>query len=326
LKEFIIPFMENQCMEEREKPAKIQKKVRGRVIRPIYMLESRRGQELYIRLHDALVGVPGHPDWEKARKAINAGADIECVLNELSKTPLICAAIYGNVETCALLLNKGAEIDAVDSDGSTALTSAAIMGRLEVCRLLIKKGANVNAKNNYVAAPLAYAASGGRTEICRLLVSKGADIDNANIPGRYTALMSAAEHGKAETCRALLGMGADMDVWDRDGETAFMHAATEGNPKTCKVFLDYGADVNGRQTEYPPLKGAASKGNMKTCVFLLENGANLYLAYKYGCTAAADVAKDNNHKEMSGFLRIMETLGKDAVKPFLSSFRECVGQ
>ncbi len=311
-------------MKEREKPAKIQKKVRGRVIRPMYMLESKRGRELYIRLHDALVGVPGHPDWEKARQAINAGADVECVLNELFKTPLICAAIYGNAETCALLLNKGAEIDAVDSDGSTALTSAAIMGGLEVCRLLIRKGANVNAENGHSTAPLAYAASGGWTEICRLLVSKGADINNANILG-YTALMSAAKQGKAETCRALLDMGADMDMADNSNNTAPEHAAREGNPETCKVFLERGLDINAKRYESSLLMCAADSGNMKTCVFLLENGADVSSTDGPGHTAAY-MAQANNHNAVSGFLKLMESLGDDSIMPFLSEFRACVSQ
>lgn len=311
-------------MDKRERLAKPQKRVRRGIIRPIHMLESGRGQELYIRLHDALVGVPGHPDWEKARKAINAGADIDCVLNELSKTPLICAAIYGNAETCALLLNKGAEIDAIDSDGSTALTSAAIMGRLDVCRLLIKKGADVNAKNSYGAAPLAYAASGGRTEICRFLASKGAIIDSKNILG-YTALMSAAEKGKAETCRALLGMGADIGMADNNCNTAPEHAAGEGNPETCKVFLESGIEINAKRYGWNLLHYAIAGKNMKTCIFLLESGADIEAKGGSCKYSMSDVDLDNEYNAVSGFLGIMETLGNGSIRPFLSSFRACIG-
>ena len=57
-------------------------------------------------------------------------------------TPLVAAAFYGQTEVCAFLLERGAEIDDLDS-GATALHWAAGSGRLEVARLLIARGANL---------------------------------------------------------------------------------------------------------------------------------------------------------------------------------------
>jgi len=349
-------------MNERERLAKPQKRVRRGIVRPIHILESRRGQELYIRLYVALVGVPGQPDWKMARKAINAGADVESLLNKESRTPLMVAAIYGNAEMCAFLLNKRARIDAVDDDGCSALELAAAMGGLDACRVLVRKGADVNEKNiEYGSIPLMRAAAGGWTDVCRFLVSKGALVNSSNVLG-YTALMSAAKQGKAETCRALIGMGAETYPWDRDGVTAFIYAAKEGNPETCKAFLDNGSSVDEREyySKQTPLMAAAAEGNVKNCKFLLENGADFNATDRDGWTAlmhaakwrqiktcilllgngadpstenchsppetAAGIARESGHNEVSAFLRMMETLGKDSVRLFLSDFRACIGQ
>ena len=53
-----------------------------------------------------------------------------------------------------LLLDKGANIDDKDNNGSTALTKAAFQGHKEIVELLLDKGANINEKDNYGSTAL----------------------------------------------------------------------------------------------------------------------------------------------------------------------------
>lgn len=62
-------------------------------------------------------------------------------------TPLTLAAMGGDTEIVAALIDAGAPIDGPNRDGSTALHASAFMGQGEVIRLLIERGANPAAAN-----------------------------------------------------------------------------------------------------------------------------------------------------------------------------------
>ena len=68
-------------------------------------------------------------------------------LNGWNETPLILCALWGRVEACKLLIEAGANINAVDFSGHSALNSAALNGNLEVCKLLLKKKCDPNIRD-----------------------------------------------------------------------------------------------------------------------------------------------------------------------------------
>ncbi len=88
-------------------------------------------------------------------------------------SPLTEAAGDGDINTVKKLLDEGA-----DKDYDGALIQATYLGHTEIARLLIEKGADVNAILHNTKV-LAYAALTGHTKTAQLLVEKGADIDMA---------------------------------------------------------------------------------------------------------------------------------------------------
>jgi peptidoglycan/LPS O-acetylase OafA/YrhL len=60
-------------------------------------------------------------------------------------TPLTLATVYNHSETTALLLERGADVNARNKDGGTALHAAAFFGRAEIAELLLKNGADTEA-------------------------------------------------------------------------------------------------------------------------------------------------------------------------------------
>ncbi|KAK3315581.1 ankyrin repeat-containing domain protein [Apodospora peruviana] len=89
-----------------------------------------------------------------------------------SATPLWIAARYGRAHMASLLLKRGADLEAKDSDsGSTPLWIAAKARHLDVVELLVAAGANIQATDQSNRTPLWISNSGN---VSRFLVSKGA--------------------------------------------------------------------------------------------------------------------------------------------------------
>lgn len=105
----------------------------------------------------------------------------------------------------ALLAATGIDVDAVNEAGETPLMMAALKGDLKDAQLLLDRRAKVN-RDGW--APLHYAASGPEPKLVSLLLDRGADID-APSPNGTTPLMMAAQYGSEDSVKLLLARGAD---------------------------------------------------------------------------------------------------------------------
>lgn len=92
--------------------------------------------------------------------------------DEYRATPLHRAA---NLAVADLLLNAGAELDALDRDASTPLHRAIGAGRMEVAELLLERGAHPGTRNREGQTPLHLAAGAGRGRTVERLLEAGAD-------------------------------------------------------------------------------------------------------------------------------------------------------
>jgi ankyrin repeat protein len=115
-----------------------------------------------------------------------------------------------NIDTCRLLLDKGADVDAHNSAGCTPLSIAARKGSIEFCRLLLDRGAT-HKPDTAGRTPLYYAAYMGHAEVCVLLLERGATHapDNEGV----TPLVCASRCGNNKDVCTLLR------EWRRDNES-----------------------------------------------------------------------------------------------------------
>jgi ankyrin repeat protein len=121
------------------------------------------------------------------------------------------AAAVGRTRGLEELLDAEPDLArAFSDDGFTALHLAAFFGEEEAAKVLVERGADANAvstNSTIVVTPLHSAAAGAHTEIVKLLLEAGAD-PNARQPDGFTALDAARQNGDDESEQALLEAGA----------------------------------------------------------------------------------------------------------------------
>ena len=178
---------------------------------PVDAADSNGRQALHFAAQEGRV--------EVARLLLDRGADVHALAtwgDTVNMTPLHFAAA-GSAEAEAVvavvraLLDAGASIDAADSDDWQALHWAVTRGA-EVAALLLARGADVNAAEDNGKTPLHLAARHldrpGVTDVARQLLERGADVCAINKHGR-TPLHVAAEH---DHLRELVELVADARV------------------------------------------------------------------------------------------------------------------
>lgn len=97
-------------------------------------------------------------------------------------TALHLAAFFGHRDLAALLIERGADVDARSRSetfarANTPLHAAAANKQVEVARLLVERGADVNARDGSGFTPLALAANSRSDLIMLLLLENGARAD-----------------------------------------------------------------------------------------------------------------------------------------------------
>lgn len=109
------------------------------------------------------------------------------------------AAHSGNVEALERLLESGLDPDTRSSDGWTAFHQAAIAGQTECAALLLDGGADIEAivmeEGVQGATGLALAIMNGRVDTVDLLIRRGADL-NGVARGRLNAMGVARDIDK----------------------------------------------------------------------------------------------------------------------------------
>ena len=190
-------------------------------------------------------------------------------------TPLAVAASFNSSAVAALLIDKGANIHAKDTDGWTPLHVAASENAPEVVSLLIKSGADIHAKSNNGGAPLHYAARNNSLKAVSLLLENGADIHAKATTGGDTPLHYAAYGNALKVASLLIDKGADIHVKATTGGDTPLHSAAFGNAfNVALLLINKGADANAKnQYGWPPLHRAAESNSSDVAALLLENGA-----------------------------------------------------
>lgn len=108
----------------------------------------------------------------KVHQLLQMGANVNAMGSDGS-TALSMASNFDDAELVGMLLTAGAKVDSRDDEGSTPLMVAAYNGNAEVVQLLLEANADINAENEEGITPVAAAELGGFTKVAQLLQRRG---------------------------------------------------------------------------------------------------------------------------------------------------------
>jgi ankyrin repeat protein len=203
-------------------------------------------------------------DHARAQKLLAAGADVNTVDTD-GTTALMHAVIESDVKMMKLLIDRGANVNTKNSADSTALMYAA--PDLAKTRLLLDAGAGVQVKNKRGATPMSVAAMpAGSTPVLKLLASKGAEADDKLMP-------LAAAKGDLDAIRFLLSIG--VSPGDASGNA--VAAAIQARCDACvRLLVEKGAGVSGfRANGAGVLNDSVRRGLLDLSQYLVDHGASL---------------------------------------------------
>ncbi|KAF8419584.1 Palmitoyltransferase akr1 [Tirmania nivea] len=252
------------------------------------------------------------------------GVQVQIPLEE----DIIKLCILGDEGLVKELLESGkAGPDWKDGDGATPLHWAATHNRYAICKMLIQHGADVNAVGGeHRSTPIMWAAQKSFYYIVHLLLQHGADPTILDAQG-YNTLHLTTFDGNLFQLIILLHSGVAVDSRDTQGHTSLMWAAYKGYPAVVDLFLKWGADINAvDDSGFTALHWALVRGSFDCVQKLLEYGADRFARSAEGKTPAITAEETRNTDvwrdalEACGFLEDGTPRVGGAVLPFSEWF------
>ncbi|XP_061604160.1 caskin-1 isoform X9 [Phyllopteryx taeniolatus] len=207
-------------------------------------------------------------------------------------SPLHHAALNGNTELIALLLESQAAVDIRDQKGMRPLHYAAWQGKAEPMKTLLKSGSSVNIQSDEGQIPLHLSAQHGHYDVSEMLLQHQSNpciVDNAG----KTPLDLACEFGRVGVVQLLLSsnMCAALlepkkgDTTDPNGTSPLHLAAKNGHIDIIRLLIQSGIDINRQTKAGTALHEAALCGKTEAVRLLLESGINATVRNTYSQTA-----------------------------------------
>lgn len=175
-------------------------------------------------------------DFNIVKLLIENGAEI----NHPLSPSITLASGRGRIDEIQYVLDRGADINAISSVGTSALWRAAYNGHIDEIKFLLRSGLDIDMHGGHA---LQIAASRGKIEIVQLLVEEGANInyqdfvkhpDKTNTPLHYAALF-----GHLQITCFLLEKGADPTLKNHYGYRAFLIAKSQKNKEIMDLIASY---------------------------------------------------------------------------------------
>ncbi|XP_023677642.2 caskin-1-like isoform X7 [Paramormyrops kingsleyae] len=245
--------------------------------------------------------------------------------------PLHHAALNGNLELIALLLESQAAVDVRDQKGMRPLHYAAWQGKSEPIRMLLKSGSSVNGQSDEGQIPLHLAAQHGHYDVSEMLLqyqSNPCIVDNAG----KTPLDLACEFGRVGVVQLLLNsnMCAALlepkpgNPTDPNGTSPLHLAAKNGHIDIIRLLIQAGIDINWQTKSGTALHEAALCGKTEAVRLLLDSGINAAVRNTYSQTALDIVHQftaSQASKEIKQMLRDASTaLQVRALKDYCNNY------
>ncbi|XP_067683996.1 ankyrin-3-like [Haliotis asinina] len=208
-----------------------------------------------------------------------------------SRTPLHTACHEGTVGVIKLLLDRQADISAIDADGNTMLHL--VCGRddtsKDIIRLLLRSGANISSLNKENKTPLHVLCEkrhDSRSVVISHLLECEAPVNSLDMHGRTPLHLLLNGGFCLEEVELLIENGTKVGLKDHFQETAIHAACRSSKCSAIKIILENGGVLQARdQHGLSCLHHAVSVMNNGDVVkYLLQRGLLVNTVDTYGNT------------------------------------------
>ncbi|MCX7955298.1 MAG: ankyrin repeat domain-containing protein [Bacteroidales bacterium] len=211
----------------------------------------------------------------------------------------------GNFDSVLHYLNKGADPNAISSDGTPAIFYALQSGKIMIIKSLVLNGANVNVyAHGYT--PLLLAILYNNYEACKFLIEKGANV-NFILKDRISLLHYAVKNSDYNIVNLLLLHKSDVNYQDKEGNSPLFWAIKYLRNDLLDLLYKAGANFNLQNKKgQTPILFALETGNKNMVFDILKYPLNLNVCdYEKRCICY--YALQTNDKSI---YRIIDSLTK----------------
>ena len=215
--------------------------------------------------------------------------DPNSLSNYLDRTPLHIAAEKGYLPIVEYLIDaQHVSINKPNMKGYSAAHLACINNNITILSFLIEKGSDIEQLDSEGNTCLMLACREGNMDIVKYLIEKRSvkvDVHNNN---GFTALHFACWNKSVQLVQYLIRNGFKQFInYHQLGSNAPIHeAAFYSSPAVVQCLLENGANIDEKGTmKQTPLMCATIQKNRSVITFLLDAGANKMLTNSVGKTA-----------------------------------------
>lgn len=221
------------------------------------------------------------------------------------------AAFRGRLEVVRFLsVDEEAVSRRINNDGCTVLHLAADGGHIDVVKFLVERGADLAAIDMEGRTPLVCAIKHDLSSLRLVETLLSYEITLGIATDRDLALTKAVETRNADIIKLLLENGADVNHKGKDGLTPLISSMVSRCPlNIIETLFTHGADFSAADGfQQTPLYWAAYSERIDYLRLLLEKGADRTECRKDGGTPLHAAA-------LAGFLEAMKLLLGDEMNP-----------
>lgn len=202
---------------------------------------------------------------------------IDCRNND-NKTPLHEAAQFARFESVKLLLEHGADVNALKkADWTPLMLACTKIDEIELdennyrtVEVLVRNGAAINYGNKDGWTALHLITREGDVRILELLLEHDLDVGRVTRYGR-TALHVSALHGRLDMTKKLIDIGLDVNKKDSCGNTPLHESVLSENLEIVDVLVQNEADLNCRnKSDFSILHLASCQGNINVIQYIIS--------------------------------------------------------